>query len=561
MAYNFVEQVLFRVPDISEGLNSFKDGEFAESHGLVVEIAAIHEGLTQNFTNYREDELERSLSTWTHPYPKPIILNHNIESDPLGRVMGAKMAKEEDGTPFIKLQAAITNIAAIERVGDQRYLTGSVGGKVEEAVCSVCGVDFANESQTPCKHKRGKVYNGKLAALQMGGIEWKEYSFVNAPSDRRSGIKTELQESDSWVRPASFLVMDLNNQNIMQLTEAEGSVDLLSDMRNKEAGPLYLGLKGSYLSVMAIEESLKEIINNTDTSDTTSGNEVDIQSQENPMSEKVSEETAVDQDDNILDAVESLENGTPAEEANAKAEADEVSEDVDSESVEESEQAEESEETQEEDKAQEAEASEGETEDAVNQDAKPETIEEEAKSEEAEATESEKVEEENSETLDETVAEAETEEGTETTEANEQADETELAEQDSVELPVEELKSLVESLRNENTRLKVIVRRHLVEQVVDRKVEVGIVESEDREVSIEEHMGRTASSLVDTLRDMQDMKSVTTEAKEIPQIEEETMAVTDDGSVIEGEEVITSESVEERFEEMVYQTLKGNTQL
>ena len=65
MAYDFVEQVHFKVPNISESLNDFRDCNFAESHGLITEIAAIHEGLTQNFTYYKADELEKSLASWT----------------------------------------------------------------------------------------------------------------------------------------------------------------------------------------------------------------------------------------------------------------------------------------------------------------------------------------------------------------------------------------------------------------------------------------------------------------------------------------------------------------
>jgi len=562
MAYNFVEQVHFAVPDISESLNSFKDGEFAESHGLIIEIAAIHEGLTQNFTDYRENQLEASLPSWTTPYPKPIIINHDITSDPLGRVMGAKMAREEDGTPYVKLQAAITNVGAIERVSDQRYLTGSVGGKVEEAICSICGTDFANESQTPCKHKRGKVYNGKIASLMMGGIEWREYSFVNTPADKRSGVKVGLQESTTdWTNTASFLVMDLNNQDVTQLTESNGNVDLLGNMRNKQAMPLYHGLKGSYLSVMAIEESLKENIDNIDTSDTNSSNdEVEIQLQENPMSKQVSEETQVDQEDDLLAAVESLENDAPAEEAE---EADEVSEDTDSEPVEEGEQAEESEETEEEETAEEAEDTAEETEDAANEDVEPEAAEEETDSDDPFAEESQETEEDETSATEEAEAKEDSEEEEEVIEQDEQADDTELAEhQDSVEPPVEELKSLVESLKDENARLKAIVRRHLVEQVVDRKIEVGIVESEDRDTSIEEHMDRTASSLVDTLNDLKHMKTVTTETKGMPQIEMTSETLNERNARTEGEEEISdSESVEEKFEDLMVNTFMGRVKL
>jgi hypothetical protein len=525
--FEFVESVTYKVPDVSEDLDSFNGKDFAENHGLLIEIAAIHEGLTQNYTFYTENELENSLVSWTTPYPKPIIINHDLHSDPLGRIMGARVAKEADGTPFVQLQAAITSVEAIQRIKDQRYLTGSVGGKAEEAICSICDVDWASESQKRCKHKRGKVYSGKLAALHMRGIQWKEYSFVNAPSDMRSGVRASSigeSEGQDWVRPIRFIVLDLDHQNVMQLNESESSTDILGSLKKKDVTPMYLGLKGSYLSVMAVEESLSENIDNSDTSDTT-GNEVDIHSQEKPMPKAVSEEVSTDQDDDILAAVESLEDETtiPAEEAEVETEAVNASEEEEnSELVAEDEQAEVSEE------------------ETVNEDVDSEVAEEEAKSEDSEevteeavedAAPAEEVVEETAEEVEVAEEEADEVDSQEQVDTSEQADDTELEEaNDPIEPPVEELKSRVDVLEDENARLKKLVKRNLVEDVVDRKISVGIVAQESRQEAIEEHFERTASSLVDTLRDLEGMKSVEKDIESIPQIEETSYAINQDNT-------------------------------
>ena len=86
-------------------------------------------GLTANYNNYSAAELEKALQSWVEPYPKPIILNHDLNSEPIGRVMAAKMDKEQDGSPYVRLQVAITDPVAIQKVLDKRYLTGSVGRK------------------------------------------------------------------------------------------------------------------------------------------------------------------------------------------------------------------------------------------------------------------------------------------------------------------------------------------------------------------------------------------------------------------------------------------------
>jgi hypothetical protein len=150
-------------------------------------------GLTANYNNYSAEALEKALQSWVEPYPKPIILNHDLNSEPIGRVMAAKMDKEEDGSAYVRLQVAITDPVAIQKVLDKRYLTGSVGGRAGKAVCSISGEDLASESSDGKpkfpKYKRGQIYKGKLAFIDMQDISFKEYSFVNQPADAKSGVR------------------------------------------------------------------------------------------------------------------------------------------------------------------------------------------------------------------------------------------------------------------------------------------------------------------------------------------------------------------------------------
>ncbi len=215
MAIDFVENVTLFLPEVPT-FEKFQESDFSESHGLIVEVAAIHSGVTANYNFYGEDELEKSLNSWLQPYPKPIIINHDINSDPIGRVIGAKMDREPNGHAFVRLQAAITDPVAVQRVMDKRYLTGSVGGKAEEAVCSVCGMDWAmprKRAGAACSHMRGESYKGKVALLEMRNIAFKEYSFVNVPADSNSTIRVvsgNLQESDEAenYKPSSGMVSE-----------------------------------------------------------------------------------------------------------------------------------------------------------------------------------------------------------------------------------------------------------------------------------------------------------------------------------------------------------------
>lgn len=271
MAYEFTENLVIEFPNVDEKLAlEFSEGE-STNKGLIVEVAAIHSGKTANHNHYSQEELEKAVETWIKPYPKPILRNHDPLSEPVGRVMAAKMDVEDDGTPYTRLQLAITDPSAIERVNTRRYLTGSVGGKADEALCNICGENWANSSMAsmPCKHTRGKSYKGKVAEINMKNITWKEYSWVNMPADSRSGVRepsstaeseSTLEEfdDDAWVRPARVFSLSMDNEEIVEFTESEDK-DVLSHMKKKDSTPLYMQIKGAFLSALAAQEEEEEV--------------------------------------------------------------------------------------------------------------------------------------------------------------------------------------------------------------------------------------------------------------------------------------------------------------
>jgi starvation-inducible DNA-binding protein len=220
--------------------------------------------LTSNYNNYSAAELEKALQSWVEPYPKPIIMNHDLNTEPIGRVMAAKMDKEADGSPFVRLQVAITDPVAAQKILDKRYLTGSVGGRAGKAVCSISGEDLATENAsgrpTAAKYRRGQVYKGKLAFIDMQDISFKEYSFVNQPADGKSGVRSttvlgdenKKPTSEGWVAKSSAFVLHMNEEDIYSFDEHES---LLKNMKKKESKPLYLHLKGAFLTAMALQES------------------------------------------------------------------------------------------------------------------------------------------------------------------------------------------------------------------------------------------------------------------------------------------------------------------
>ena len=470
MSFDFIENFTLELPDFSKSDIDFSES-FNSRHGLIIEVAAIHEGLTSNYNNYSAEELEKALQSWVEPYPKPIILNHDLNTEPIGRVMAAKMDKEEDGSSFVRLQIAITDPVAAQKVLDKRYLTGSVGGRAGKAMCSISGEDLASEDASGRpkmpKYRRGKVYKGKLAYIDMQDISFKEYSFVNQPADQKSGVrslkqndgKAELSDSEGWVAKSSAFVLSMDTEDIISVQENKS---ILSDLKKKESKPIYLHLKGAFLTAMALQES-ESYINNTESL-------LSNEDSEKKYSEETHKMDDVSKEEDILAVAEGLSEDLSTI---AASNTDEILDETKDAAVEET------------------------TVNEKSDDPDSEDSEEENSADDSEEADVQNVDSENAEKPEEASSEKEDDIQEEAKSDSELSDKEEGVEQD-----IEPLKAKIQSLEEENAKLKSALHRTLVERVVDTKIGLGYESIDDRERLIEDHATRTASSLADSLRDL-----------------------------------------------------------
>ncbi len=535
-------------------------------------------GLTANYNNYSSIELEKSLQSWVEPYPKPIILNHDLNSEPIGRVIAAKMDKEQDGAPYVRLQIAITDPLAAQKISDKRYLTGSVGGRAGKAVCSISGEDLAAESsdgrpKMP-KYKRGQVYKGKLAFVDMQEISFKEYSFVNQPADQRSSVRasksidgsTVVSDSDNWVAKSSAFILHMDKEDI---TTVEENQSILKGMKKKESRPLYLHLKGAFLTAVAFEES-----------ETAKADNISLLSEENIIHEENVKMDETVKGDDVLAAVENLSQdltvlATTATEDKSDLQADANAEDLlakdETPAVEEisnpdlmsalvaaleivkaakdqstmdilSSKIEDLKKSTE--KALDAEEISAPSEDSAKKsDEETEKTEEQSKEElvDSEKTESssEKVEQEESKA-----------ELTGNTQADEQNDND----------------NKLQVLQAENAKLREALHRTLAERVVDTKISLGLEPIEQREQLIKDHASRSAGSLADSLRDLaklpiakKNIQKLNTEAVIDNYVvsEKETNVIVED----EDKAIDTPESRVNPVEELFVDALMGRRKL
>lgn len=233
MSFPISEKVVEQV--ITEAKAKTKSGG---SKKLVVSIAAIHEGITKNFTNYPKEELELSVSTWTSPYNKPIVVDHGRSTgffgreypveDILGRIVNVTMG-EHAGKAALIFTTHITDPSAVERIKDGRYSTVSIGAKIKSAKCSVCENDWAKGKY--CDHERGRWYKEDeedekskaiLCTWDLGGLEGIELSFVTMPADQSAGVLSARESvgNESDEASASFFYVD--DEAIEQVTDEGG---------------------------------------------------------------------------------------------------------------------------------------------------------------------------------------------------------------------------------------------------------------------------------------------------------------------------------------------------
>lgn len=467
-------------------------------------------------------------------------MNHDLNTEPIGRVMAAKMDKEEDGSPFVRLQIAITDPVAAQKVLDKRYLTGSVGGRAGKAVCSISGEDLAMESEggrpkVP-KYRRGQVYKGKLAYIDMQNISFKEYSFVNQPADGKSSVRSTSVISDKegkpssegWMAKSSAFVLHMNEEDIYSLEENES---IFKKMKKKESKPLYLHLKGSFLTAMALQESENEHNSaNSLLSSEEANNDTNLQENSN-MDDRNKEEDILAVTQELSEDLSSI----------ASAKAEEAEEEVIS-------------------KEPESKEDEGEKVDTIEkQDSEDETQKSEEDADESEEQAKDAVDSEESAESKETSADK--------TDAEENQESEEKAEDlsDKAEQPAEQESDDLEKLKaleEENAKLKAALHRILVERVVDAKISAGVEAHESRDDLIDSHTARTASSLADSLRDLAKMPIRKNAASEVPEVATESTVTFDEYNVTTVDEEQKVEQKEESsFEQVFVDALMGRRKL
>lgn len=222
---------------------------------LLPRIEAIHAGKTRNNTRYLADRLKgdplarSGVYSWLYPYPKPIIYNHDTNTEASGRVHNAIYSSEtKAGREGIIVIPKITEEKAIQSVLDGRLMTVSIGATTDSAVCSICGTDIIEEGW--CGHDKGGVYDGITAEWIIGQVWFDELSWVNVPSDQDAMVVSigEIQTAEAYARTGENYI-DLSkistewlvtqesakNTGLLPTTEQKGDPSTLPTLEELQA--------------------------------------------------------------------------------------------------------------------------------------------------------------------------------------------------------------------------------------------------------------------------------------------------------------------------------------
>lgn len=246
--------------DLLKEANQITDGK---KKGLIITFDLSSSYRLTNNRLYSAQGQKAGISSWTSPYPKPILRNHDRNSDPIGRIISVDWVSNDteaikffDSTnDFMKFKrvmdsgepksvyremrkrnlltnekwpglgklvakARISDPDAIEKFLDGRYFTFSAGSTTDAYHCGICGDNWA--SSGPCEHSPGSIDDeGRPAVMITGTFIGREASVVTVPGNDLSKL-TSMEFGDSAEVTSAYA--EYANHQDCEITFVDASV-------------------------------------------------------------------------------------------------------------------------------------------------------------------------------------------------------------------------------------------------------------------------------------------------------------------------------------------------
>lgn len=214
--------------------NLIADVKSGVATSLDVTFEATHSGGNKNSTVYTSDSMMEDANSWKFPFAKPLIKNHNLNEEPVGRVVDALFDQSEfdSNRDTINVTFRVSDSDAMQKFADGRYKTMSIGATSGHIQCNVCGKDILKDNTFKfCGHWRGETYANATATWTVRKLEYKEGSIVNNPADVLAQVKKirviKAKEGTNMTNSTDNKDSELDNllDNIEGLTATDGGVN------------------------------------------------------------------------------------------------------------------------------------------------------------------------------------------------------------------------------------------------------------------------------------------------------------------------------------------------
>lgn len=284
---------------------NLEDSQVGTNKTMIVDFELSRAGKVINRRIYRPNGQRDNTHTWTDPYPKPILKQHDTDGEPLGRItevhyesleteaidhlggigpyLEVKRAfdtskastiykvmrkynllgdKKWPGLGRLVAKARIPDQDAIQKFHDQRYMTFSAGSHTDAYTCGLCDSEWHNGDI--CDHRPGSNdEDGNPAIFFTGSFLGREASVVNGPANDTSIVQSiSFADSDTEEAFGSdplWMTIDAENEEVYLITDnaqiefeivADAKVDVLAtyqDLEDKTVAKLIMDGKADDL--------------------------------------------------------------------------------------------------------------------------------------------------------------------------------------------------------------------------------------------------------------------------------------------------------------------------
>lgn len=181
--------------DVMEKISAYSLRPLSPEEVYVFSVILCDNDIDRDYERFDRAGLEKLAQLFLG---KTGIFDHNPKSqNQTARIFDCRVMEDpsrvcSDGTAYHYLKASAYIVRSQQNeplildidAGIKKEV--SIGCSVEKSICSICGTDA---KKSPCAHRKGKTYDGKLCYhILAGPTDAYEWSFVAVPAQRRAGV-------------------------------------------------------------------------------------------------------------------------------------------------------------------------------------------------------------------------------------------------------------------------------------------------------------------------------------------------------------------------------------